>query len=52
VRSRVTVPFGTERQELEKAAVSDDKMQPFLQGKQIVKIIVVPDRLVNVVIKG
>jgi len=52
LRSRIIVPFGTAREELETLALSDDKMQPFLQGKQIVKIIVVPDRLVNVVVKG
>ena len=52
VRSRVVVPFGTSREELEKVAVSDDKMRPFLDGKQIVKIIVVADKLVNVVVKG
>jgi leucyl-tRNA synthetase len=52
VRSRMIVPFGTAREELEKRALADDKMQPFLQSKQIVKIIVVPDKLVNVVVKG
>ncbi|MEP6535165.1 MAG: leucine--tRNA ligase [Bryobacteraceae bacterium] len=52
VRSKVTVAFGTPKEELEKAALSDDKMLPFLAGKQVVKIIVVPDRLVNVVVKG
>jgi leucyl-tRNA synthetase len=52
VRSRMTVPFGTPKEELQRLAVADDKMQPFLQGKQTVKIIVVPDRLVNVVVKG
>jgi leucyl-tRNA synthetase len=52
VRSRAVVPFGTSREELEKIAVSDDKMRPFLDGKQIVKIIVVADKLVNVAVKG
>jgi leucyl-tRNA synthetase len=52
VRSRMMVPFGTPKEELERLARADDKMQPFLQGKQIVKAIVVPDRLVNVVVRG
>jgi leucyl-tRNA synthetase len=52
VRSRIVVPFGIPREELERLAMADDKMQPFLQGKQIVKIIVVPDKLVNIVVKG
>ena len=34
VRSRVVVPFGTAREELEKVALADDKMQPFLQGNK------------------
>ena len=52
VRSRITVPFGTSRAELERLSLADDKMQALLQGKQIVKIIIVPDKLVNVVVKG
>ncbi len=52
VRSKITVAFGTAKEELERLAIGNDKMLPFLDGKQIVKIVVVPDRLVNVVVKG
>jgi leucyl-tRNA synthetase len=52
VRSRVTVPFGTPRGELERIAKADEKMRAFLDGKQVVKVIVVPDKLVNIVVKG
>jgi leucyl-tRNA synthetase len=52
VRSRITVPFGTPRQELERMALHDDKIQSFLKNKQIAKVISVPDKLVNIVIKG
>jgi leucyl-tRNA synthetase len=52
VRSRMTVPFATPNEEMERLALADDKIQPFITGKQIVKLIVVPDRLVNVVVKG
>jgi leucyl-tRNA synthetase len=52
VRSRMLVPFGTSREELERLAKSDEKMQPFIDGKQVVKVVVVPDKLVNVVVKG
>ncbi|HYI93340.1 MAG TPA: leucine--tRNA ligase [Bryobacteraceae bacterium] len=52
LRSKVIVPFGTEREELERLTKADDKIQAHLQDKQIVKIIVVPDKLVNVVVKG
>ncbi len=52
VRSRLLVPIGTSREDLEKAAMKDEKLRPFIDGKQIVKVIVVPDKLVNIVVKG
>lgn len=52
VRSRLLVPLGTEKEELEKAALADDRMRSFLEGKQIVKVIAVRDKLVNIVLKG
>jgi leucyl-tRNA synthetase len=51
VRGRVYVAFGTPKETLEKQALSDAKIQPLLDGKQVVKIIVVPDKLVNIVIR-
>jgi leucyl-tRNA synthetase len=35
--------------ELEAAALANDKVKPFLEGKTIKKIIVVPKKLVNIV---
>jgi leucyl-tRNA synthetase len=37
--------------EIEKLALDDAKVQPFIAGKQVVKIIVVPDKLVNIVVR-
>jgi leucyl-tRNA synthetase len=51
LRSRVHVPFGTTAAELEALAKADEKVQPFVGGKQVVKIITVPDKLVNIVVK-
>ena len=51
LRGRVNVAFGTPRESLEKLALSDTKVQPLLNGKQVVKVIVVPDKLVNIVVK-
>ncbi len=51
VRGRILVPFGADHATLEKAALADSKTQPFLTGKQVMKVIVVPDKLVNVVVK-
>jgi len=51
VRGRLSVPFGIPQAEIEKLALADPKVQPFIAGKQVVKIIVVPDKLVNIVVR-
>jgi leucyl-tRNA synthetase len=51
LRGRINVAFGTPSASLEKLALADTKVQPLLDGRQIVKVIVVPDKLVNIVVK-
>jgi leucyl-tRNA synthetase len=58
LRSRIHVPFGTSKEELESLAMADEKVQPYLTTTRtqtgvssIVKVITVPDKLVNVVVK-
>jgi leucyl-tRNA synthetase len=51
LRSRIHAPFGTPKEELEARAMADEKVQAYLAGKQVVKVITVPDKLVNVVVK-
>ena len=51
LRGRIFVAFGTAREDLEKKAMADPKIQVFLNGKHVVKVIVVPDKLVNIVVK-
>ena len=51
LRSRIWVAFGTPAAELESQAQADEKVQTFLTGKQVVKVIVVVDRLVNIVVR-
>jgi leucyl-tRNA synthetase len=51
VRSRIFAPFGTSKDELEKRAFADEKVQAQVTGKQLVKIVAVPDKLVNIVVK-
>ncbi len=51
LRGRFHAPFGTPQQELEKRALGDEKVRAFLAGQQVVKIIVVPDKLVNIVVR-
>jgi leucyl-tRNA synthetase len=51
LRSRIHVPFGTSKEELERAALADEKTRLAIEGKQVMKAILVPDRLVNLVVK-
>jgi leucyl-tRNA synthetase len=51
LRGRLLVPFGADQATLEQAALADPKVKPFLDGKQVAKIIVVPDKLVNIVVR-
>ena len=49
LRDTVTVPKGMAREELEALALASEKVQRALDGKAVKKVIVVPDRLVNLV---
>jgi leucyl-tRNA synthetase len=49
LRDTLTVPKGTERTALETMAANSPKVQAFLAGAAPKKVIVVPDRLVNIV---
>ena len=50
LRDTITVPKGTDRQELERLALAAPNVVRILDGATPKKIIVVPDRLVNLVI--
>jgi leucyl-tRNA synthetase len=52
LRSRIRVPVGASNELIEQRALADDKIQQFLEGKQVVKIIVIPGKLVSIVVKG
>jgi leucyl-tRNA synthetase len=52
VRGHIRAAFGAPREIVEQKALEDGKVQTFLKGKQVAKIIVVPDKLVNIVVKG
>jgi leucyl-tRNA synthetase len=52
LRSRVNISADASKDDLEKAALNDERIKEYTNEKEIVKIIVVPNRLVNVVVKG
>ncbi len=51
LRSRVTVTPDISEADLRTMALADAKVQSFIDGQKVVKVIVVPQRLVNVVVK-
>ncbi|EMB72324.1 leucine--tRNA ligase [Streptococcus mutans] len=51
VRAKVVVPKDSSREDLKKIALANDKIQAEVAGKDIVKVIAVPNKLVNIVIK-
>jgi leucyl-tRNA synthetase len=52
IRSRAMVPSSISKEEMEKAALADERVSSFIQGKEIVKVVAVAGKLVNVVVKG
>jgi len=52
IRSKLVVPAGLSGDEMEKLARSDKRITELTAGKEIVKIITVPNKLVNIVVKA
>ena len=51
VRANITVPAGADNDAIAAAALADPKVQKFTVGMALVKTIVVPNRLVNLIVK-
>ena len=51
VRGKISVAADAPKDSIEKTALDDANVQKFTEGKNVVKVIVVPGRLVNVVVK-
>ena len=49
VRAKMTVAADASKEAIEEAAKAQDNVQPFIEGKTIRKVIVVPGKLVNIV---
>jgi leucyl-tRNA synthetase len=52
VRSKLTVPADIDDDALKERALADDRVRAAVAGKRIVKVIVVPRKLVNIVVAG
>ncbi|UUV16269.1 leucine--tRNA ligase [Clostridioides difficile] len=51
VRGKLTVNSNISKDEMEKVALEDEKIKGLVEGKTIVKVVAVPKKLVNVVVK-
>lgn len=51
VRGKLTVNSNISKDEMEKVALEDEKIKGLVEGKTIVKVVAVPKKLVNIVVK-
>ena len=53
VKTRFTLDFAADasKEDIEKAALESEQSAKHLEGKTVVKVIVVPGRIVNIVVK-
>ena len=51
IRGKMVVPAGLSREELEKIAMESPEAKEITNGKQVVKVIAVPDKLLNIVVR-
>jgi leucyl-tRNA synthetase len=51
LRSLVVVSAAADEDQIEQSALADEKVRSLIAGKQVVKVIVVPKKLVNVVVR-
>jgi len=51
VREKIMVASGLGKQETEEAAMKNEKVQELIKGKNVIKVIGVPGKLVNIVVK-
>ena len=50
-RFQMTFPADATKEDIEKAALADERSQHYIDGKTIIKIIVVPKKIINIVCK-
>lgn len=51
VKGKVSLPAEATDEEMKQAALSNEKVLPHIEGKNVVKVITVPRKLVNIVVK-
>ena len=51
VKEKLIVDANSDKEALEKIAMENEKIQGLLEGKTVVKVVAVPKRLLNIVVK-
>jgi len=51
LRAKLMVPLNSDNEAVQDLTLSDEKIEKFTKGKQIIKVIVVPNKLINIVVK-
>ena len=51
IRDTISVEVGISNEESEKLAFNSERIKKFIDGKEVLKVIVIPNKLVNVVVK-
>lgn len=51
VRGKLSIGANISREEMQEAAMNDEKIKALVEGKTIVKVVAVPKKLVNIVVK-
>ena len=50
MRGRLVIPTGLDQEAIRNIILTDEKIAPMLEGREIKKLIVIPNRLINVII--
>ncbi len=51
LRAVVKLPLDAGSEDMQRAALAESKVQAAIAGKQVVKVVVVPGKLINIVVK-
>jgi leucyl-tRNA synthetase len=51
LRAVISIPREADNEALQKAALEEERVQAAIAGKQIIKVIIVPGKLINIVVK-
>ena len=51
IRYKINVPTSADNKAIEEIVLGDERSKPYIEGKNIVKVIVVKGRLINIVVK-